>query len=159
MQKKILGVFFILLFVGIVGILYSFFNYADDTIVQSQQYLSPMLKEKKSQNIDNSWISGLAKSSKSKYEYPVNELFMQINLHKYISPKVKSYKLIISNIDRYSVFCVIQTLSALNLPFVLSKDKNIPNIYINSSRDDVLKKVTKKLREYDINSKIVEEWL
>ncbi|NOX15875.1 MAG: hypothetical protein GXP61_07620 [Epsilonproteobacteria bacterium] len=159
MQKKILGVFFTLLFVGVIGILYSFFNYTNDTIVQTKQYPSPMQKENKTQNIRSSWISGLAKSSKNKYEYPVNELFMQINLHKYIPPKVKSYKLVISNIDRYSVFCVIQTLSDLNLPFVLSKDKNVPNIYINSSKDDMLKKVTKKLKEYDINSKIVEEWL
>ncbi len=158
MQKKILGVFFTILFVGVIGILYNFFNYADDEIVQTKQYPSPLKMEKKTQNLDSSWIDGLARSSKNRYEYPVNELFMQINLHKYIPPKVKSYKLIISNVDRYSVFCVIQTLSSLKLPFVLSKDKNIPNVYINSSKDGVLKKVTKKLKEYDIDSKIVEEW-
>ncbi len=159
MQKKILGVFFTLLFVGIIGILYNFFNYADDTIVETKKYISPIQRQNKIQPLNSSWIKGLAKSNKSRYGYPVNELFMQIDLHKYIPPKVKSYKLVIVNIDRYSVFCVVQTLSNLNLPFVLSKDKNIPNISISSGSEKILKKVTNKLKNYDIKSKIVEEWL
>ena len=159
MQKKILGVFFTLLFVGIIGILYNFFNYADDTIVETKKYISPIQRQNKTQPLNSSWIKGLAKSNESRYEYPVNELFMQIDLHKYIPPKVKSYKLVIANIDRYSVFCVVQTLSGLNLPFVLSKDKNIPNISMSSGSKKILKKVTNKLKNYDIESKIVEEWL
>jgi hypothetical protein len=159
MQKKILGVFFTLLFVGIIGILYNFFNYADDTIVQTKKYISPIEQKNKPKQLSSSWIKGLAKSNKNRYEYPVNELFMQIDLHKYIPPKVKSYKLVISNVDRYSVFCVVQTLSSLNLPFVLSKGKNSPSVSISSSDNKVLKKVTRKLKKYDIKSKIIEEWL
>jgi hypothetical protein len=159
MQKKILGVFFTLLFVGIIGILYNFFNYADEAIVETKKYISPIDQQNKINPPTSSWIKGLAKSNKNRYEYPVNELFMQIDLHKYIPPKVKSYKLVISNIDRYSVFCVVQTLSNLNLPFVLSKDKNTPNISISSSSEKKLKKVTNRLKQYDIQSKIVEEWL
>jgi len=159
MQKKILAVFFTLLFFGIIGILYNFFNYADDTIVATKKYISPLKQKNRPKQLESSWIKGLASTNKNRYEYPVNELFMQIDLHKYIPPKVKSYKLVISNVDRYSVFCVVQTLSDLNLPFVLSKQKNKPSISISSDNDKVLKKVTRKLQKYDIKSKIVEEWL
>ncbi len=158
MQKKILGVFFIVLLLGIIGILYSFFNYADSQTIEIKKYLSPIQKENKKLSLNKLWIDSLAKSSSMKYSYPVNELSMQIDLHKYIPPKTKSYKLIIKNIDRYSVFCVIQTLSHFNIPFVLSKNKTVPSVYIGSDSDEKLKKIVKKLKDYEIKSKIIEEW-
>lgn len=157
MQKKILIVFFIGLFLGVIGVLYSFLNYADTEFIETKEYLSPLDKKVKVENFTKSWIDSLVKSKKSAYLYPVNKLFIHIDLQKYIPPKVRSFKLIIQNMDRYSLFCVMQTLQSFNLPFIVSKDKALPFIYIGSSSEKKLKNIEKKLRNYDIDSKVMEE--
>ncbi len=159
MQKKILGIFFTVLFIGVVGLLYSLFNYTNDTVVEVREYPSPLEKEKKNKKFTKSWIDGLAKSSRQKYSFPVNDMFMQIELYKYIPPKIKSYRLVIDNVDRYSMFCILQTLSSFKLPFVFSKEDKKPVIYIGSPNSKPLKKIVEKLKEYDIKSKIIEVWL
>ena len=157
MQKKILGVFFIVLFFGVIGILYSSFNYTDDKIKEPKEYLSPVIKDQHIAKLDKSWIDNLEKSKKSKYSYPVNELFMHIDFQKNIQSKTKLYKLVIQNIDRYSLFCVMQTLQNFNSPFVVLKQKYAPTIYLGSNNDKKLKRIKRKLKEYDIDSKIIEE--
>ncbi len=159
MQKKILVVFFIVLFFGVVGVLYSFFNYTEDEIIETKEYLSPIDKEEKTQNLGKSWINNLVKNKNSTYLYPVNELYMHIDLQKYIPPKVKSYRLIIQNIDRYSLFCVMQTLQGFKLPFVVTKQKTAPVIYMGSANKKRLLVIERELAKYGINSKIVEKWM
>ncbi len=158
MQKKILLVLFIVLFFAVIGILYSVFNYGDDEIVETKKYLYPLKNTTKNDNLTHTWIDNLVKNQKSDFLYPVNELYMHINLQKkYVSAKkTKSYKLIIQNINSYSMFCVMQTLHGFNLPFVLTKGKADSAIYMNSSDKKKLKKIEKKLKFYNINSKILE---
>ncbi len=157
MQKKILIVFFISLFLGVIGVLYSFLNYTDTEFIETKEYLSPLDKKEKRKSFAKSWIDSLVKSKKNTYLYPVNRLFIHIDLQKYIPPKVRSFKLVIQNMDRYSLFCVMQTLQSFNLPFVITKDKMLPSIYIGSSSEKKLKNIEKKLKKYDIDSKVIEE--
>jgi len=159
MQKKILGVFLTVLFIGVVGFLYSLYSYTNDTQVEIKEYPSPLQKKIRNEKLSKSWIEGLAKSSKKSYTLPVNELFMHIELFKYIPPKIKSYRLVIDNVDRYSMFCIVQTLSSFNLPFVFSKENGAPTIFLGSKNQKTLKKIMQKLKMYDIKSKIVEVWL
>ena len=134
MQKKILLVFFLVLFAGVVGILYSIFNYGDNETVETKKYLYPLKNTDKGDGLTHTWIDRLVKNQKSDFLYPVNELYMHINLKKYIPPKkTKSYKLVIQNISSYSLFCVMQTLHGFNLPFVLTKGKTDSAIYMDSS--------------------------
>ncbi len=84
---------------------------------------------------------------------------MQIDLKKYIPPKIKSYRLIVDRADRYSLFCIVQTLSQMNLPYVVEKKDRVPNIYVGSKTQNSLKSVVERLKDYDIESKIVEVWL
>jgi len=156
-QKKILSVFFIVLFFGVIGILYFIFNYTDDKIEETKEYFSPAVKTQKIVKLDKSWIDNLEKSKKSRYGYPVNELFMHIDLQKNTQSKIKFYKLVIQNIDRYSLFCIMQILQNFNLPFEVVKQKFAPTIYLGGNSDEKLKKIKEKLKEYDIDSKIIEE--
>lgn len=163
MQKKILIVLFTILLLGVLGILYNFFNYTGNQAVDYKQYPSP-IKENKTASLTKLWIDNLAKSSTLKYSYPVNELFMQIDLRKNTPikqnikvVKPKSYRLVIDHVDNYSVFCVVQTLANLNVPFVLSKEKFSPSIYVISGDNKKLEKIVKELRKYQIKSKILEE--
>ncbi len=159
MQKKILVVFFIVLLFGVIGILYSFFNYTDSKAKETKEYLSPIVKIQKTEKLDKSWIDNLEISKKSKYAYPVNELFMHIDFQSNNQSKTKSYRLVIENIDRYSLFCVMQTLQNFSSPFVVTKQKFAPIIYLGSDNDKKLKRIKRKLKEYDIDSKIIEKKL
>ncbi len=159
MQKKILGILLTFLLIGVVIFLYTLYNYTVDTEVEVKEYPSPIKKEIKNQKFTESWIEDLAKSSKKSYTLPVNELYMHIELFKYVPPKIKSYRLVINNIDRYSMFCIVQTLSSFNLPFVFSKESGTPSIFLGSKNQKILKEIVKKLKKYDIQSKIVEVWL
>lgn len=84
---------------------------------------------------------------------------MQIDLKKYVPPKVKFFRLIVDKTDRYSLFCILQTLSSFNLPFVLEKESKYPNVYVTSKSKQSLIKIVSRLKEYDIESKIEEVWL
>ncbi len=101
----------------------------------------------------------MANSKDSQFSFPVNELFMQIDLKTYIPPKVKSFRLVIDRYDRYSLFCVVQTLSSMDLPYILEKKNKVPNIHVGSKTKESLDKVVNKLKDYDIESKIIEVWL
>ncbi len=158
MQKKILIALFAVLLFGLIGILYNFFNYSDQEIVKDKEYLSPLDKKQKKQSLSKSWIESLVKNKNSNYQYPVNELFMHIDLQKYIPPKTKSYRLEIQNIDRYSLFCVMQTLQDFKIPFIISKQGKTQSIYMGSNNNKRLKEIGRKLMRYDISSKITEVW-
>ena len=47
----------------------------------------------------------------------------------------------------------------MNLPFVLEKKDKVPVVYVGSKTKDKLLHVVKKLKDYDIESKIVEVYL
>ena len=158
MQKKVLITLFAVLLFGLIGIIYNFFNYSDHDIVRSKEYLSPLEKKQKKQSLSKSWIESLVKNKKSSYQYPVNELFMHIDLQRYIPPKTKSYQLMIQNVDRYSLFCVMQILQDFKIPFVISKQGTIQSIYMGSNNNKKLEKIGKELMRYDISSKITEVW-
>jgi hypothetical protein len=84
---------------------------------------------------------------------------MQIDLKAYVPPKVKFFRLVVDRTDRYSLFCILQTLSSFNLPFVLSKQTQYPTVYVTSKTKESLDSVIKRLKEYEIESKIIEVWL
>ena len=121
----------------------------------------PFFFTKKSEEIlkNKTWSKALAVVNEIKFSFPVNELYMQIDLKKYITPKVKSYRLVIDRADRYSLFCIVQTLSQMNLPYVVEKRDEVPTIYVGSKTQSLLGSVIEKLKDYDIESKIVEVWL
>ncbi len=159
MQKKVVLTLFILLVIILGGILSSLLSVDDSRVEVANKYLSPVEKKDKENLKIRSWAESLANVDKANFSYPVNELFMQIELKKYIPPKVKSYKLVVDKADRYSIFCILQTISSMNFPFVLEKVNRIPTIYVSSKTKEDLLKIVKKLKEYDIESKIIEVWL
>lgn len=159
MQKKVLIGLFTLLILGLAWVLMNLLNQEEKNIEISREYLSPTQMQITQTQKEQTWLKELADSSTAKFQFPVNELFMQIDLKNYVPPKVKFFRLVIDRTDRYSLFCIIQTLSSLNLPFVLEKKSKNPDIFVTSKTQESLDIVVKKLKEYDIESKIVEVWL
>ena len=116
-------------------------------------------KEEQLPTAEREWVKELAHKDAREFIFPVNELFMQIDLHGVNGEKVKSYRLVIDRIDRYSLFCVVQTLSALRLSYMVVKEEKAPFIYVQEKSEKALEKVVVELEKYDIKSKIVEVWL
>ncbi len=159
MQKKVTLVLFVLLIISLSIVLISLLNKESSSVEIDTKYLSP--SHKKSEEIPKSrtWLEALATSKQTKFSFPVNELYMQIELKKYIPPKVKSYRLVVDRADRYSLFCIVQTLSQMNMPYVVEKRDKAPIVYVASKTKSSLKSVVERLKDYDIESKIVEVWL
>lgn len=159
MQKKILIALFTLLLLGVGWVLASLLSHEDSQARMNYEYLSP------SENIEvdkiqkNSWAKDLANPQAAKFSFPVNELFMQIDLKKYVPPKVRFFRVVIDRADRYSLFCIVQTLSSMNLPYVVQTEGKAPTVYVSSKEKAPLGQVVEKLKEYDIESKIIEVWL
>lgn len=123
------------------------------------EYLSPSQIKSEEKLKNKTWTQELANSNESMFSFPVNELYMQIDLKQYVPPKVKSFRLVVDRTDRYSLFCIVQTLSSMNLPFVVDKKNKVPVIHVSSKTEESLKGVVQKLKDYDIESKIIEVWL
>ena len=159
MQKKVTLALFAILIVILGLVLNNLLSEDNNSVQIDAKYLSP--SQIKSEEIpkNKTWSQELANAKDSKFSFPVNELYMQIDLKSYIPPKVKSFELVVDRADRYSLFCIVQTLSSMDLPFVVDKKNKIPVIHVSSKTESYLKGVVKKLKEYDIESKIVEVWL
>lgn len=159
MQKKILGTLFIFLFMGLGLLLYKLLNQNIEVQMDIAKNQSPLPQEVKIESTDRVWVKELAQKDAREFIFPVNELFMQIDLHGITGEKVKSYRLVIDRIDRYSLFCVVQTLTSFNLSYMVVKEDKAPFIYVQEKNEKGLDKVVAELEKYDIKSKIVEVWL
>jgi len=159
MQKKVTLALFALLVITLSWVLINLLNEDNSKVQIDAEYLSPSQIKSEEKLKTKTWAQELANSNESKFSFPVNELYMQIDLKQYVPPKVKSFRLVVNRADRYSLFCIVQTLSSMNLPFVVDKKNKVPVIHVSSKTEDSLKGVVQKLKDYDIESKIVEVWL
>lgn len=162
MQKKVLGALFLLLFVGVGFFLSKLLHQEADVNADVTKYESPKKQEIKQEISQKVWIKEMAHQDAREFIFPVNELFMQIDAYGQKSGagnKLKSFRLVIDRADRYSLFCIIQTLTSLHLPYMVIKEDKVPIIYIEEKSEKQLDKVVLELEKYDIKSKIVEVWL
>ena len=162
MQKKVLGAFFSLLFIGVGVLFYKLLHQEIEVKEDVAKYESPKKPEIKQNTQEKVWIKEMAHQDAREFIFPVNELFMQIDAYgeKGLGTgKMKSFRLVIDRADRYSLFCIIQTLTSLRLPYMVIKEDKVPIIYVEEKSQKQLDKVVAELEKYDIKSKIVEVWL
>ena len=162
MQKKVLSGIFLLLFVGLSAFLYALMNQKVEVKEDTPSYESPKKPTITSDNQERVWIKEMAQKDAREFIFPVNELFMQIDqfgLKDSSGKKAKSFRLMIERADRYSLFCVIQTLNTLHLPYMVIKEGKTPTIYLEDKSEKQLQNVVLELEKYEIKSKIVEVWL
>ncbi|KFL34370.1 MULTISPECIES: hypothetical protein [unclassified Sulfurospirillum] len=162
MQKKVLGALFLLLFAGVGFFLSKLLTHETDVKEEIVKYEPSKTQEIKQETSQNVWIKEMAHKDAREFIFPVNELFMQIDAYGQKSGsagKLKSFRLVIDRADRYSLFCIVQTLNALHLPYMVIKEDKIPIIYVEEKSEKQLENVVLELEKYDIKSKIVEVWL
>lgn len=159
MQKKILGIFFLILFLSISFLLYKLLNQKIEIKEDFAKVESPTKIKITEEPKETVWIKEMAHKDSREFIFPVNELFMQIDLQGGDGGKVKSFRLVIDRADRYSLFCIVQTLSSMKLSYVVIKEDKIPIVFVQEKTMKALDRVVQELEKYDIKSKIIEVFL
>lgn len=159
MQKKILGIFFLILFLSISFLLYKLLNQKIEIKEDFAKVESPTKIKITEEPKETVWIKEMAHKDSREFVFPVNELFMQIDLQGGNGDKVKSFRLVIDRADRYSLFCIVQTLSSMKLSYVVIKEDKIPIVFVQEKTMKALDRVVQELEKYDIKSKIIEVFL
>lgn len=159
MQKKILGIFFLILFLSISFLLYKLVNQKIEIKEDFAKVESPSKIKISAEPKETIWIKEMAHKDSREFIFSVNELFMQIDLQGGDGGKVKSFRLVIDRADRYSLFCIVQTLSSMKLSYVVIKEDKIPIVFVQEKTMKALDRVVQELEKYDIKSKIIEVFL
>jgi hypothetical protein len=157
MQKKILGGLFVLLLGGVSLLLYKLLNQSIEVKMDTAKIQPSTALEPKNDSTNSTWVKELAHQDTKEFMFPVNELFIQVDSPVLaVAAKGKAYRLVIDKLDRYSLFCIVQTLSLLNVPYMIVKEEKIPLIYVQEKSANSLENVLRELEKYNIKSKIVE---
>jgi hypothetical protein len=141
---------------GVGFLLYKLLNQGVEVKMEQAKDRSIAPREIAKESSERAWVKELAQKESRSFVYPVNELFMQIDLQGPVAGKVKSFRLVIDRLDRYSLFCIVQTLTSFNLSYMIVKEEKAPLIYVQEKNEKALEKVLRELEKYDIKSKIVE---
>jgi len=99
------------------------------------------------------WLDHFSKSERLGYSYPVNEVYVKVNLEEKIT-KVITYKLTAKLLDPYKQFCLSEELKRHKLKYYLKKDKTGVDLFIYSQDVDKLKNLVKVLKNYKISATI-----
>jgi len=121
-------------------------NISENITEQESLTLNNELTQKK---IKKNWLNNFANTEQLGYYYPVNEVYIKLNLDKEIKDLTK-YKFSASILDPYQLFCLKEELKNHNLQYYLKKDKNSLDLIIYSEKKDKLNSLVKVLKNYQI---------
>jgi hypothetical protein len=108
--------------------------------------------QKKSEQV---WLNQFSKTQQLGYFYPVNEVYVQVDLEKKNPAKITTiYKLSASLLDPYQLFCLKEELKQHSLRYYLKRDKSNIELLIYSKNLKRLKSLVKVLKNYQISAKI-----
>lgn len=159
MRKHILTTSFALLAFLVVGVLVWLVQFSNQSTPAFAGYEKSEKQPVSSIDTGETWVNKLAHVTTREYHFPVNELFIKLQPKQVIPQKTQVYQLVIEQSDRYSHFCIMQTLNAFTFPYTLTRDKSENKVYIQAQNPQNLDAVVNKLKEYSIESSVKEAWL
>jgi hypothetical protein len=159
MRKYILTASFALLALLVAGILVWMVQFSDQSSTAIAGYEKSEKQPVSSTSTGESWVSKMAHVTTREYHFPVNELFIKLQPQEAAPPKTQVYQLVVEQSDRYSHFCIVQTLDSFAFAYTLTKDKSENKVYIQAQNRQYLDAVVEKLKEYSIQSTVKEAWL
>jgi len=109
------------------------------------------IKDDKSEPL---WLEHLSKSERDGFFYPVNEIFVDLDLSEQVV-LTKIYQLNASISDPYQFFCLQEVLKQYKIRYYLKKDHLDTKLLIYSAQKSKLDLLVKALQTYDINAKIL----
>ena len=99
------------------------------------------------------WLDHFSVSERLGYFYPVNEVYVKVNLEEKIT-KTITYKLSAKLLDPYQLFCLKEELKSHKLKYYLQKDKMNVDLFIYSQNVDKLNNLVKVLKNYKISATV-----
>ena len=122
-----------------------------DTYIASE----PLSLSKKPTKVvkETIWLDQLSKSERLGYAYPINEVYINVDLNEKIT-KTITYKLSAKVLDPYQLFCLKEELKQHKLKFYLKKDNSKIDLFIYSQNVGKLKNLVKVLKNYKISANI-----
>ncbi|MEA3373646.1 MAG: hypothetical protein U9Q62_08160 [Campylobacterota bacterium] len=115
------------------------------SVSQSSEDAKPATKEKR-------WIDTLATSERQGYFYPVNEIYVDIDLNqKLVNEKI--YRLSAALHDPYQLFCLKQELRQHQLRYTLKSDKEGTQFLVYAKEKARMKALVEALKNYNITAK------
>jgi len=124
MCKYILTASFALLAILITGILAWLVQFSNQSIPVISGYQKSEKQSVSSMNTGESWVNKMAHVTARDYYFPVNELFVKLQPKEATTPKTKICQLVIEQSDRYSHFCIVQTLDAFAFSYTLTRGRS-----------------------------------
>jgi len=99
------------------------------------------------------WLNHLSQTQKKGYFYPVNEIYVQVDLNEKII-KTITYRLTAKVNDPYQLFCLKEELRRHKLKYFLKKDRVGVDLLIYSQNVDKLHSLVAILKNYKISAQI-----
>lgn len=110
--------------------------------------LDTNITQKKSEKL---WLNHFSQTEKLGYSFPVNEVYIKIDLDEKITKTIK-YKLSAAVLDPYQIFCLKEELKQYQLKYYLNQDKHKTELLIYSQDVNKLNKLVKVLKNYQISA-------
>jgi len=95
------------------------------------------------------WLNHFSKTEKLGYFYPVNEVYIQVDLNEKITNTI-TYRLSASILDPYQLFCLKEELKQHKLRYYLQKEKTNVELLIYSTNKNKLNSLVDVLKNYQI---------
>jgi len=99
------------------------------------------------------WLNHFSKTQRLGYSYPVNEVYVQVDLDEKIT-KTITYKLSASILDPYQLFCLKEELKQHKLRYYLKKDGEDIELLIYSQDVNKLNSLVEILKNYQISASV-----
>lgn len=135
---------------GVVAIFLIFFfvSINSDNVYTDSEPLTLDKKVTLSQPEEN-WLNHFSKSERLGYSYPVNEVYVKMDLNEKIT-KIITYELSAKLLDPYQLFCLKEELKRYGLKYYLRKDKRGVDLLIYSQNVNRLNSLVSVLKNYKI---------
>ena len=109
--------------------------------------------EKSTTQKEKLWLDRFSITQRKGYFYPVNEVYIKVDLDKNIISKT-IYKLSASSLDPYQLFCLKEELKQHKLRYYFTKDEKGLELLIYSTDRVKLNSLVRVLKKYQIVAKI-----
>jgi len=153
-MQKILKWFAPLLALGVATFLIFFLisiNSSIDAVDSVPLSLDSNVTQSKPEKV---WLNHFSDTQRLGFSYPVNEVYIKVDLNEKITKTITTYRLSASILDPYQIFCLKEELKQHRLKYYLNKDKNGMVLLIYSHNVDKLKNLVKVLKNYQISATI-----
>jgi hypothetical protein len=95
------------------------------------------------------WLSRLNESGQSGYFFPVNEIYLDLDLNQKIVHEIL-YQLVARINDPYQLFCLKEELRSFGFRYFLQQDKTGTKLLIQSKNITKLQSLVETLKQYQI---------